>query len=168
MVWSYLEESQHLPYRPRHSPVRKDLIVNTILCLCSQKSNDNCPEPLNSKVYQHKIPYCGVNQDNRGALGHLTTGVTTPVRQTFNQTVTGIRVFPHLENSLYSREQCGVRQYYRADRVVLPVSYQPRVSKPCDSGSSSGKLLARELDSWLRRRRFRWITGGILGLPNTT
>jgi hypothetical protein len=73
-----------------------------------------------------------------------------------------------LESSLYSRVQCGVRQYYRADRVVLPVTYQPRVSKPCDSGNSSGNLVARWLRSWLRRRRTRWITGGILGNPSTT
>ncbi len=61
-----------------------------------------------------------------------------------------------------------VRQYYRADSVVLPESYQPRLSKPGDSGNSSGQLLARVLDSLLRRRRYRWITGGILGIPSTT
>ena len=45
-----------------------------------------------------------------------------------------------LEISLESREQCGVRQYYRADRVVLPESYQPRVSKHGDSGNGVNKF----------------------------
>ncbi len=73
-------------------------------------------------------------------LVFLQTGVLTPVSHTFDQTVTGIRVFPHLENSLESWEQCGVRQYYPADRLVLPESYQPTVSKPGDSGDGVGNF----------------------------
>ena len=101
------------------------------------------PELLDNTVYQHKTPYRGVNQDNRRALGNtglLTHWSDNSCKAHFRSDSDWNKVFPHLENSLESREQCGVRQYYRADRLVLPESYQPRVSKPGDSGDGVGNF----------------------------
>jgi hypothetical protein len=88
-----LDESPHLPERPRHSPVWKELIVKTILCPCSQKCNVIAREPLEGTIYQHKTPYRGVTriiEELLAILDHLHNWSVTPVQQKFNQTVTGI------------------------------------------------------------------------------
>ena len=131
---SYLDESPNLPDKPScFSCEGKNLLSNTILVFVYRPAMLIAPETLDCTVYQHKTTYRGVNQDNTSSWQHCSsyTLEVTPVRQNVNQT----EVFPHLEISLESREQCGVRQYYRADRLVLPESNQPRVSKPGDSGN---------------------------------